>query len=334
MTEKASVQTDRLKSRHVRTVWFLLAFLAVGEASLPGAADAQQLAVLSRRDDVMAFYDVKTGTEVARLPLGRFCHEIASDSARHRILAATYDDNKVHVVDSRSREITTFEIDGYSRFHGTAVSRSGDIIWVTAEDSAAILELDPNTGSLLRVWPTFGERSHMIVATRDGRLLFVANMDSGTLSIIDRVAGTTQVVATGPESEGVGLAPDESELWVASRRDKAIYIVDPQSGEVMASVSNGSERPVKLEISPDGRQVWISNHLAHSVNVFDRANRTMIATIETGERPLSMAFNDDGSRVYLSRPPENEVLEIDTATFEILRHIPTANNPDGVLWIP
>ncbi len=321
--------------RHPRLAGWPLACACVLAVLLSSPSlSAQQLAVVSRGGDVVVFQDLASGAISDSVAIGRFSHEFVPDQARRYAYTGSYRGNEVCKVDLIERAVRRFAIDGYEKFHGIVPNASGDVIWVTAEDSASILELDTEGGEILHVWPTGGARSHMVEATADGRKLYIGNFDSGSISVIDRETGATKIVPTANGTEGIDVSPDGAEVWVANRFGPTISILDAAADSVVATIATSGGSPSKLKFQPDGKQVWVSHHLGTTVTVFDPGIRMEIDSVAVGERPLALAFNEDGSRLYVSRTRADEIVEIDTATHKILRRIPTADNPDGIVWLP
>jgi len=297
-------------------------------------AIAQHLAVVSRGSGALVLHDVTTGHEAARFEVGDFPHEVVVDGTGRYAFVAAYGGQTVHAVDLLARNTRTFVLDGHRDLHGLAVGPQGDVVWVTAEESRAILEIETATGGIVRVWPTRGERSHTVAATPDGRKLYVPNLGSGTVSVIDRTTGSTTLVETGAGPEGIDVSPDGTEAWVSNRDDATLSILDTATDRVVATVGSGGAFPVKVRFHPGGSEVWVANNRSETVAVFDRRNRRLAATIHVGVRPLGLAFGPDGRRAFVTRPGADEVVEIDVSTRAIVRRIETGDGPDGIAWVP
>jgi YVTN family beta-propeller protein len=294
---------------------------------------AQELAVVSRAADALVFHDIETGSESGRVAVGDFPHEVALNAAGSHAYVASYGGDTIHAIDLRTRQVRAFRFEEHEALHGVAVSREPGVFWVTAEKSGAVLEIDEGTGEIVRAWPTHGNQSHMAAATPDGRKLYVADLGSDAVSVIDRIAGTTTRVSTGAGPEGVEVSPDGAETWVSNRDDNTVSVIDTTSDRVVATFSSGGVFPVKLRFRPDGREVWIANNRSASIAVFDGASRELVGTIRVGERPLGIAFSADSRTAYVTRPGDNEILEIETPTRTIRRRLKTAGSPDGLVWV-
>ena len=106
-----------------------------------------------------------------------------------------------------------------------------------------------------------GIGAHSVTPSRDGKRLFVANRSSisirglahgpGSVSVIDpktdRVTATWTIPNGGSPDMG-NLNVDGSELWLSGRFDREVYVLDTNSGALIAriAVPNG----------PHGLTVW------------------------------------------------------------------------------
>lgn len=309
-------------------------YLPVFGLVLAAPAGAQEIAVVSRGVDAIAFVDLTDGTGGQTLPAGSFPHEIAVDTPSGLAYVPSYGGNTIHVFDLRTRSaVTSWILDGHSALHGVRTSRDGSLLWVTAEEERVVVELSTRDGSVQNTWPTHGYRSHMIVSTPDDAKLFVANIDSGTVSSINRISGAVTVISTGAGAEGIDISPDGTEVWVSNRAENTVSIIDAGTDEVLTTFSSRGQFPVKVRFSPDGAQVWVANNRSGSVAVFDSKTRRLRGSVNIGSRPLGLLFSPDAKIGYVSRPGASEIVEIDTGTLAILRRLPVPAGPDGMAWV-
>jgi YVTN family beta-propeller protein len=134
--------------------------------------------------------------------------------------------NTLSVVDLDRRAVTgTFPLGEYTKPHGIWVSADGRHIWLTCEGAHSVLELDAASGSIGKVWKTGQETSHMLVPTPDEKKLYIANIRSGSASVIDRGADTVRTIPTGAGAEGIDVTPDGREVWVTNRAANTISVI-------------------------------------------------------------------------------------------------------------
>ena len=127
--------------------------------------------------------------------------------------------------------------------------------------------------------------------TQDGKTGYVTLGPTNKLVKLDLESGKILGIApTGRGPYGIRLSPDEKIAYVANKGEGG----NGQRGATFAAIDTGSMSIVREQLScpdglcqadhiilsPDGRELWISNNLG-SISVFDRESLKMLATIQT-----------------------------------------------------
>jgi YVTN family beta-propeller protein len=313
------------------------------------------LAVVNRSAHEVALLDAETWEVVRRLPTGTGPHEIGVAPDGRRAYVPDFGvypephegpipDDQLRWVSGRGNTLTvldlehrralrTIDLGECTHPHGVSVSPDESLVWVTCQDIQAVRELDASTGRVAREWNTEQDVSHMVVATSDGRKLFVSNVGSGSVTVIDREADEIVTVPTGAGAEGMALSSDEKELWVANNQANSIAVIDLARNEVTATFQSAGRFPIKLSFTPDGREVWIVNNKSGDLSVYRASDRALIETIELGSAPLGLLMAPDGKRVFVTLPRRNEVRVIEVATRKPIRTLLPGIEPDGLGWV-
>jgi len=325
---------------------FILAVLLL--LAVPLSAVADTLVVLNKSDHEAALVDPAAYQVLAKLPTGKGPHEVATSPDGRYAYVSNYGlfgvfrpgeepkrepGNTITVLDLKQRAVkTTFELGSYTQPHGIWVSRDGARVWATCEGAQAVLELDAATGRILKSWKTNQQSSHMVVPTPDEKKLYVANIGSGSVSVIDRARDVVATVPTGAGAEGIAVSPDGREVWVVNRAANTVSIITTADDKVVATIESGGKMPIRVKFTPDGKQAWVSNARSNSVTVFDATNRRLLATIDVGAVPVGIQMSPDGQRVFVANTNANQVTVIDVPARKILRTFATGNEPDGMAW--
>jgi YVTN family beta-propeller protein len=332
--------------KNVSRAGLLLVYLAM--MMFVPEAKAETLVVVCKSDFQVALVDPATEEVLAKLPTGRGPHEVAvspdgrtayvSNFGRYSVYPAGDTDhdkasNTITAIDLVDRKVkNTFDLGTHTGPHGMIVSHDGKTMWVTTETPQAVLELDSSTGKIRHVWNTTQQRSHMIVTTPQESKFYVTNTVSGTVSVIDRSSGDVKVVPTGPGTEGIAISPDGKEVWAASRTDAKIEIISTASDTIVATFPSGGKSPKRLDFTPDGAQVWVTNSGSEGTTVFDARGRELIATIATSKDPSGVSISADGHHAYVTNSAANLLTFVDVATRKILNTVQIGTDPDGVAW--
>ena len=111
----------------------------------------------------------------------------------------------------------------------------------------------------------------------NGRFAYIANRELGVLSIFDTtrnaVTGTIKVAEGGPQF--VSFAPDGKRAYVSifnnARTVNVVGVLDTATNTFIATIPVGV-RPFALEVTPDGKKVYVPNHDSGSITVIDTAD--------------------------------------------------------------
>lgn len=323
----------------------LMTFMIFGGGA---TATAGQLIVLNKSDHNAALVDPASLEVMATLPTGKGPHEVATSPDGSTAYVTNYGayavfreenerrmepGNTITVLDLEKREVrTTFDLGDYSQPHGIRMNRDGTRLWVTCEGSKAVIELDADDGTVEQAWTTGQEISHMLVPTPDGRKLYVANIGSGSVTVIDRSSGSVNSLATGEGSEGIDVTPDGREVWVTNRGAGTISVIRVKDDAIVATLDSGGKMPIRLKFTPDGRQAWVSNGRSNTVTLFDTAERKLVATIEVGAMPVGIQMTPGGERAFVANTNDDKVTVLDVDKAAVIKTFTTGSEPDGMAW--
>src|ERR1700686_3840447 len=153
---------------------------------------AGPLLALSKSDQTLSIVDPTTLAVVARIPAGPDPHEvIASDDGKFAYISnyggGAY--NTITVVNLLAQKaLPIIDLGALRGPHGLAFA--GGKVWFTAEAAKAIGSYDPATKSIDWILGTGQNRTHMIYVSPDTKLIVTSNVNSGTVSIIEKSIGS------------------------------------------------------------------------------------------------------------------------------------------------
>lgn len=319
----------------------ILAGLVFGALAGPRPAEGQEkLVVVNSRSSEAAVIDPVTRQILAQLPTGPRPRQVAvSPDGRYAYVAGygtstlpTAETATVTVLDLVEGRVRSTYSPQYRNLHDVRVSPDGERLWLTAEADSGIVELDAATGTVLMLWKTGGAKSHTLVSTPNGRKLFVANKDSDSVTVINRLTVVAKRIATGAEPEGLDIAPNGRELWVANRGDHTVTVINARKDRPDTTMTSGGIEPVRLRFTPDGSEVWVSNWGSRTVTIFDRTSRELLATVAFEVRPWDIVFSADGGQAFVSAPERNEIHVVDTTTRLVGGSFFAGSEPLGMAW--
>jgi YVTN family beta-propeller protein len=332
-----------------RIILLSLAMVAAGSiATVSARAAGGTLIVLNKSDHEAALVHPDTFTVLARIPTGKGPHEAAVSPDGRTAYVTNYGSfaifkegerprmepgRSITVIDLPSRTVKdTFDLGDFRQPHGIAVSRNGRLLWVTVEGSQAVLELDAASGKVLRSWITAQNVSHMVEPTPDEKKLYVANIGSGSVTVINRATDEVKSIPTGAGAEGIAATGDGKQVWVTNRGSNTISVLDTVADQVVVSFESGGTMPIRVKFTVDGRQAWVSNARSNTVTVFDAATRAQVGKIEVGAVPVGIQMTPDGKRAFVANTNDNKVTVMDVASRRVLSSFVPGTEPDGMAW--
>src|SRR5262249_36100220 len=153
--------------------------------------------------------------------------------------------------------------------------------------------IDTATLKLVRLLKS-GSDPEQFDLSQDGKRLFVANEDTGTLTVVAIATGAVEAsVPVGKEPEGVRLTPDGRWIVVTSESGNAIYIIDARSLKVLKSISVG-KRPRDVAFAADGKTAYISGEFDASLYktaIPDADSATKLLQLRPEARPMGMVMD-------------------------------------------
>lgn len=92
------------------------------------------------------------------------------------------------------------------------------------------------------------------------------------------------------------------------------------------------KQPEAIDLSPDGKEVWIGLNAEGMAEVVDTATYKSVAKINIGGRPYRVRFTPDGKYVICTMLPTKEIIVIDAATRKEVKRMKLENMPLGVAF--
>lgn len=298
---------------------------------LAGAAGSQRpskagvLVIAYMAESRVALVDGTTYQTLATLEVGKNPHEVrVSRDGRHAYVAAG---KVITALDLKGRRVrATFDLGSYSA-HDIRVSRDGRRIWAACAPAQAILELDSETGNILKTYKTDQQGSWFVEITPDERKIYTPNLEGKSVSVIDRATGQVKVIRFADPVYGIDITPDGKQVWVSGRD---LAVIDTSTDEVVGRIKASEAETGRIRLTPDGKKVVVA--LAKKLAVFDVKTRRLIGETDLGASPKVLTLSADGRRAFLSNPDDNSVSVVDVVAGKQLDTFETGKQPDGIGW--
>jgi len=193
-----------------------------------------------------------------------------------------------------------------------------------------------------------GRYPHGLVVDEGNNRIYVANMNEGTVTVID--GETNAVVDTfqaGKSTRDVAVNAETGRLYVADlglydmesvrvgplrlyRPEFAMAVLDSQTGATLTNVPVGAN-PWVVEVNEAAGHIYVANYNSSSVSVIDGAEGRVITTIDVGpfRVPFDIAVDEETNRVYVTVSSQvgpvgtgaGRLLVIDGDTHQVLEEL-------------
>jgi len=341
--------------------------LVLAALSIPVALPAQDtppnaLLALSKKDHTLAIVDPVTLKILAKVPVGDDPHEVIASTDGKTAYISNYGYGRFHTITAidlvGQKPLDTIDLGALVGPHGLAFA--GGKLWFTAEVAKAIARFDPATQKIDWILGTGQNRTHMIYVAPDMTWIATTNVNSGTVSLIEKTEGPSgpppgpppagtphgpppliqppggdwneTVVPVGVGSEGFDVSPDHKELWAADARNGNVTIIDIAKKQVIDTLPINAVGANRLKFTLDGKLVFVSTLRGGDVLVLDAATRKVIKRIPVGHGAAGILMQPDGTRAFVACSPDNYIVTIDLKSLEVTAHIDVGGEPDGLAW--
>ncbi|MBP6444819.1 MAG: SMP-30/gluconolactonase/LRE family protein [Gemmatimonadales bacterium] len=310
------------------------------------AAPAQTLVITNKNESTASIITLADGKTVATLPTGNAPHEVAVSRDGKWAVATDYGaagpgGTTLTVIDVAARKVArTITFGTHVRPHGAAFLPDHRTLVVTAERGGALVLVDVVAGTIVREEPTGQMVGHMVALSPDSKTAYVANINPGTLSIVD-LAGDTPpaVVKVGTMTEAIAASPDGKMVWMGSNNTGKVFVVDLAKRAVVDSVQT-SGFPYRIGFTPDSRTAIVNNPMSNEIWIFDaqtRAVKAKIAVVDPdggNAAPFGLIVSPKGGKAWITMNGVAKVAELDIATATLTRWMATGAGPDGIGLVP
>lgn len=254
-------------------------------------------------------FEPTTGKKIDQVKLGKHgAVEVIFTRDGKTVYASQMETASVYEIDRVTRTVKRHFNTGGTWTKVLLLSPDEKTLWASNWVSNDVSEIDLSAGKLVRRIKTVVTPRGLYV-TPDGKRLFVAGFENGDIQRIDLATGKgTVLFKTGGAMRHMVADDERGLLYVDDMSTKEVFVVDLAT-EKVAKLADTDERPNTMDLSPDGRVLYVSNR-----------------------------GKDNPKTYYIPGPEWGSVLAIDTATGQILDAIVGGNqctgldvSPDGKL---
>jgi YVTN family beta-propeller protein len=218
-----------------------------------------------------------------------------------------------------------------------AVSADRKLIAVTnnGQSVQSIQLIDPKTEKVLdnvvvpKSW-------YGLKFTADGKKLYASGGNDNWIlefAVVNRKLQLKDSIALGkkwPERispAGIEI-DDKKRMYVVTKEDKSLYIVDLIKKEVLYKRQIGAEAYSCL-LSPDKKLLYVSLWGADKVVRINTSSFASVDSIEVGDNPNELLLNKSGTQLYVANANDNSVSVIDVRQWKQIEVLNAALYPNA-----
>ncbi len=265
--------------------------LAAVFLTLPVMADT--LIVSNRGDESVQFVDTESGKTLATRNAGVGAHEFAVSPDGRTVVGSCYGSGPRH--QKPDQRLLTFSMQGTWQPKQIDLGvhvRPNDLrfvddrfVWVTSEVKQCVILVDLQQEQVVRAVSYGQAGGHMLAWSAQRNEAYVPCVPSGHVMVVDTQEHEAAEGETQPE---------------------------PVLDTIL--LGRGAEG---VDLSPDGRWLWVASHASQTITVIDAHSREVAETLPTDGHPFRVRFTPDGSTVVIAHPGAHEVRWYDAKTRKV-----------------
>jgi YVTN family beta-propeller protein len=298
---------------------------------LPGIE--RLIVVVDRGTGTLTYLDRDSPATHETAPFGVDLHEIALDPEREVAFVSQQAGGRLLVVDLERGDTTgTIAFETFRQPHALALSPDRSRLYVSFPSTDEVGVVDPETGTLVQVAPVGGKHPDNIALSRDGSLLYVANIGApGTVSVLDaRTLAVLDTAGVGASPEGLRPDPAERVLLVPNAGDATLTILSLPGLQPLALLRTGLD-PRRVAFSADGARAFVTNRIDDTITVVDLASRTVRGEFRTVNAPEAILTDPQTGQLYVAGESSNDV-GVHDPDGTLVRRVPVGNRPQGMAF--
>ena len=172
-----------------------------------------------------------------------------------------------------------------------AFTADSKIAFVTMQDSNELAAIDLVNHALLWKMPT-GPAPAGLWMTPGDQYLLVGITGGDYVQVLDwRNRREVKKILTGKGAHNFRPQGDRKHVFVTNRVSSTISLLNMQTLEKVGDITGLPAGPDDMELTPDGKQLWVTLRFARKVGVIDVPTMKLISVIPVGKSPHGIFFH-------------------------------------------
>jgi YVTN family beta-propeller protein len=245
-------------------------------------ARAATLVVLNKSEATASLIDLDSGRVAATVPTGQAPHEVAVSPDGRLALCTNY---------------------------GTREAPGSTLTLVDVPAAKVVRTIDLGAHERPHGVSWLDDRKALVTAEASKALLVVDTQDAKVLRAIPTTQETSHMVAVSG-----------GRAFVANIGSGTVTAIDLEAGKATSQITTGRGAE-GIDVTPDARQVWVTNREADTVSVIDAASLAVVASLPSASFPIRAKATPDGRHVLVSNAKSGDVAVFSVADRKEVRRI-------------
>jgi YVTN family beta-propeller protein len=124
------------------------------------------------------------------------------------------------------------------------------------------------------------------------KYLLIGLTGSDLVQVVDwKQQKIVKEIKTGRGAHNFRPLGDKRHIFLTNRVDSTISIIDMEKLEKVADIKDLPSGPDCMDVTADGKELWVTFRFAKKVGIIDIASRKLISTIPVGKSPHGIFFH-------------------------------------------
>lgn len=284
--------------------------------------------------------DLGTFQAIGNIKVGEQVHGVCAPASGRELFTTIESESNLKVIDTATNQITaTIPLTG--KPNQCAATPDGRFVGVPIRDGNSVDIVDIGQKRVVKVLPV--KVPHNCYNAGSNDVLFVSSMGSHEIDEIDlNKMEYSAGIPVGGIPRPYAVSRDGKRIYVALTDLHGFVVASIPERKVIARVEFPPAPPLNcplelrtpthgLELSPDGKELWVTSLADGGVYVYDVATGKLSPEIHTGACPNWIAFSPDGRYCSVSNSDSNDCSIIDTRSRREVARVKVGKGPKRLL---
>jgi YVTN family beta-propeller protein len=280
--------------------------------------------VANRGDNTVSVINGTNYDILKTIPVGISPRSIAFNPNDNKVYVANEGDNTVSVIDTNSdMEVAILNVG--MRPTDVSINFNQKILYVinNLDNSIRAIDMDGDLGKAFIVTssstPVFtkipvGSHPSGITIDNSTELIYVANTDSNTVSVIDSKTNLKiEELNVGKKPRDISIHTENGMVYVSNSMSDTVSIID-RANNLIKDISTGGKYPTGLSVNERANLIYVANTDSDTVSIIDGKTNQVISTITVGNSPTGIAVDEKNNLIYVTNYNDDSVSVINGTT--------------------